>query len=133
VQTDQYKTAWDAALTAGHRLSVGELSGKDTAAVEDSDGVIVLNLTAVVNSLLAEGSDFLSDLLGRDINAPVVTDDNIDSAVAALEEQLGTDLPAEFGQVTLFASDDLATAQAWDKTIQTAVWLMPVAALVLIG
>lgn len=133
VQTDQFQAAWDAALTAGHRLTVGVLSGKDTAVVENSDGVIVLNLTPVVNSLLAEGSDFLSDLLGRDINAPVVTDDTIDAAVAALEEQLGTDLPAEFGQVTVFASEDLATAQAWYQTIQTAVWLAPVAALVLIG
>jgi hypothetical protein len=133
VQTDQFQAAWDSALAAGHTISIGVLSGTDTTAVQNSDGVIVLNLTPVVNALLAEGSEFLSGLLDRDISAPAVTEENIDAAVAALEQQLGTDLPAEFGQVTLFASDDLAAAQSWYQTIRVAVWLAPIAAIVLIG
>ncbi len=133
VQTDGFESAWDAALTAGHELSIGILSGSDTTAIENSDGVVVLDLTPVVNLLLAEGSDFISDLLGRDVTAPTVTPDTIDQAVAALEQQLGTDLPADFGQVTLFASDDLATAQTWYQTARIATWLAPLVAAVLIG
>lgn len=133
VQTDAFDQAWDASLTAGHRLSIGVLSGSDTAAVENSNGVIILDITPVVNEVLAESADFLSGLLNRDITAPTVTGDEIDASIAALEQQLGTDLPADFGQIALVESDSLATAQAAYQTARVAVWLAPVAALVLAG
>lgn len=132
-QTDQFRAAWDAALASGHRISIAVLSEADTAAVSTSDGVVVLDITPVVNVLLSEGADFLSDLIGREIPAPTVTPETIDQAVAVLEERLGTDLPADFGQVTLFASDDLATAQAVYRGVRVGVWLTPIVALVLAG
>jgi hypothetical protein len=133
VGTEQFEAAWDAALAGGHRLSIGVLSGRDTTAIENTDGVVVLDLTPVINLLLAEGSGFLSDLTGREISAPAVTADAVDEAITALEERLGVDLPADFGQVTLFSSDDLAVAQAAYQAIRVMVWLAPIVALVLIG
>lgn len=133
VQTDAFEEAWDASLTAGHKVSIGILSGTDTTAVENSNGVIVLDVTPVVNAILAEGADFLSGLLNRDISAPTVTGDDIDAGVAAIEQQLGTDLPADFGQVVLFESESLATAQAAYQGARAAVWLAPIAALLLAG
>ena len=132
-QTEQFRAAWDAALATGHRISIAVLSGHDTDAVQTSDGVIVLDLTPVINELLARGSDMVSDLLGRQVGAPTVTSDTVDAAVKALEDQLGVDLPADFGQVTLFASDDIATAQNAYQTIKISVWLAPLVALVLAG
>ena len=133
VQTDQFQAAWDAALAAGHSVSIAVLSGDDQGAVQNEDGVIVINLTPVVNALLTEGSGFLSDLLGREITAPTLTGEDIQTAVSALEEQLGVDLPSDFGQVILFESDDLAAAQAAFDSARTAVWLAPIVAVVLIG
>lgn len=133
VGTPQFESAWDAALAGGHRLSIGILSGRDTTAIQNTDGVVVLDLTPMVNLLLSEGSEFLSDLTGRDISAPTVAADTVDEAIAVLEDRLGVDLPADFGQVTLFASDDLATAQAAYQTMRVMVWLTPIVALVLIG
>jgi hypothetical protein len=75
----------------------------------------------------------VSDLLGRQVGAPTVTADTVDAAVKALEDQLGVDLPADFGQVTLFASDNIATAQTAYQTIKISVWLAPLVALVLAG
>lgn len=133
VGTEQFEAAWDAALAGGHRLSIGILSGRDTTAIENTDGVVVLDLTPVINLLLTEGSGFLSDLTGREISAPAVTADTVDEAITALEERLGVDIPADFGQVTLFSSDDLAVAQAAYQAIRVMVWLAPIVALVLIG
>lgn len=132
-QTDQFRAAWDAALASGHRISIAVLSGSDNAAVSTDSGVIVLDITPVVNLLLSEGADFISDLVGREIPAPTLTPETIDQAVAALEERLGADLPADFGQVTLIASDDLATAQAVYQGVRVGVWLTPIVALVLAG
>jgi|GEM_PF-3295348 hypothetical protein len=133
LQTEQFQQAWDVALAEGHQLSIQVLSGADTTALDTSDGVVTLNLTPVVNILLTEGSEFLSGVLGRDIQAPAVTDDTIDAAVQALESRLGVDLPAQFGQVTLFSSTELATAQSWYQTMRTAVWVAPLLSLALIA
>jgi hypothetical protein len=132
-QTEQFRAAWNAALASGHQISIAILSGDDTGAVTNQDGMIVLDLTPVINQLLAEGESVVSDLLGRDINAPTVTPENVDRAVKELENRLGTDLPADFGQVTLFESDNLATAQATYQSIRFSVWLAPIVALVLVG
>lgn len=132
-QTDAFRAAWDAGLASGHRLSIAILSGTDTTVVQNTDGVIVLDITPVINLLLADGSEFISDLIGRDVSAPTVTAETIEAAVAALEDQLGTDLPADFGRVTLIASDDLAAAQAAYQTVRLTVWLSPIAAAVLVG
>jgi hypothetical protein len=133
VQTEQFQQAWDKALAAGHELTIGILSGTDTTAITNDNGVIVLNLTPVVNALLAEGSDFLSGLLNKPINPPTVTADTIDSAISGLENALGVDLPADFGTVTLFSSQDLAAAQSYYQLARVAAWLTPIAALMLIG
>ena len=133
LETDQFQAAWDAALAEGHRITIDILSGTDTTAIENTDGVIVLNITPVVNALLAEGAAFLSDLLNRDISAPTLTAENVDAAIAALEQQLGTDLPDDFGTVVLFSSDDLAAAQRIYGTAKALIWLGPIAALVLIA
>ncbi len=131
VQTDAFQAAWDASLAAGHRVTIGVLTGSDTDAVQNTDGVIVLNLTPVINALVAEGAGFLSELLDRDVSAPELTGEDIDAAVAALEEQLGTDLPSDFGQVVLFESQNLAAAQRAYAVAQTSAWLAPLAGLIL--
>lgn len=133
VQTEQFQQAWDAALTASHRLAIGVLSGQDTESVTNQDGTVVLNLTPVVNALVGQSSEFLSQLLNRDISAPTLTTDNIDDAAAALENALGVDLPADFGNITLFTSDELATAQQAYTATRIATWLTPLVALMLIG
>jgi hypothetical protein len=133
VGTEAFQAAWDAALASGHRITIAILSGTDTKAVENSDGVVILDITPVINQLLNQGSDLISDVLGRDVAAPTATPETIDQAVAALEDRLGIDLPAGFGQITLFSSEDLATAQAAYQTVRAAVWLAPLAAVVLVA
>jgi hypothetical protein len=129
---ERFQQALQTSLARGHQLTIAVLSGQDTPAVQNSDGVIVLDLTPVVNELLADSAAFLSDLLGRDLTAPTATPETIEAAVAVLEEQLGTDLPTDFGTVTLLESDELATAQTGYQAMRLAVWLAPLLALALI-
>jgi hypothetical protein len=133
VQTEQFRQAWDTALGASHRLAIGILSGEDTTSVTNEDGAIVLNLTPVANALIAQGSEFLSEVLDRDIAAPTLTADTIEDAAAALEQALGVDLPEDFGNITLFASAELEAGQQAFAAMQIATWLTPLIALMLIG
>ena len=132
-ETDAVQQAWDFALGAGHEATIAILSGTDRTLVENSDGVIVLNLAPIVNEVVAQGEEFLSDLLGRDIQAPEVDEDDIDAAVAALEDQLGVELPADFGQVVLFESDNLAAAQQAYATARVVAWVGLIAAVLLVA
>lgn len=131
-ETDAVQQAWDFALGAGHEATIAILSGSDRTLVENSDGVIVLNLTPLVNEVVAQGEEFLSDLLDRDIQAPELAEEDIDAALAALEDQLGVDLPADFGQVVLFESDNLATAQQAYATARAVAWVSLIAAVLLV-
>jgi hypothetical protein len=133
VEDERFQVAWEQALQEGHRVTIAVLSGEDTRAVTTEEGLIVVDLTPVVNTQVARGSDFLSDLLGREIDPLTLTSDNLDSAAAALETQLDVDLPDDFGHIVLFESDNLAAAQAAYQSFSLAVWLAPVLALLLIG
>lgn len=132
VQTDAVQGAWEATLYAGHRVTIGILSGADTEAIENAGGVIVLDVTPLINEALAQAAEFVSDLLNRDISPPDVTGGDIDAAVAALEDQLGAELPVDFGQVVLFESDNLAAAQQAYQAVRVLGWLAPLAAILLV-
>jgi hypothetical protein len=132
-ETSAVQQAWDVALAAGHEATIAVLSGSDRTLVENTDGVITLNLTPIVNEVVAQGEEFLSDLLGRDIQAPDLSEEDIDAAVADLEDQLGVQLPADFGQVVLFESDDLAAAQQAYATSRLVAWVGLVAAVLLVA
>lgn len=133
VGTDAFQQAWEASLTAGHTTTIAVLSGQDTSTVGTSNGAVVLNLAPMVNALVDQATGTLSELLGRDVTAPALDEDDLDSAIEQLEQRLGTDLPADVGQVVLFRSDSLALAQTWYQAVRTSVWLAPVAAVVLAG
>jgi hypothetical protein len=133
VQTKQFQRAWDASLTASHRLAIGVLSGQDTTALTNEDGTVVLNLTPVVNALVKQAPEFLSQLLNRPIDAAALTTENVEDAAAALEQALGVELPAGFGDVTLISSEELGAAQQGYTAMRVATWLTPLVALMLIG
>lgn len=132
VQTDAVQGAWEAALYSGHRLTIRILSGSETEVVENTGGVIVLDLTPVINEALAQGAVFVSDLLGRDISSPELTGEDVEAAISALEEQLGTQLPVDFGQVVLFEAPNLAAAQQAYQAVRVLGWLAPLAAALLV-
>jgi hypothetical protein len=131
--TPQFQQAFDVALATGHELTINILSGTDTAAITNESGTIVLDLTPVINEMITQGSEFLSGVLGRDIPAPQVSDENVDSAITAIEDRLGVDVPADFGQVTLFESENLAAAQQAYQVARWSAILAPIAAALLIG
>jgi hypothetical protein len=132
LETDQFQRAWDVAVATGHDLSIRVLRA-DRAAIQTTDGAVVVDLVPVISALLEEGAEFLSNLLDREIQAPTVTPDNVDAAVATLEQQFEVDLPADFGQLTLVESEHLAEIQSAYQSARLAAWLAPLASLVLIG
>ena len=128
--TDAVSTIWYSTLETAHSQAVALLRGQtDLAAIEGD--TVYIDLLPVANQALSELEGPLSDLFNRTVNLPEVTPENAQQAVAAIEQQLGVDLPDDFAQLPVFSSDALPTAQAGVAAADKLVWALVVFTLVL--
>src|SRR6266446_3768863 len=105
----QFQAIWTAALTGTHKQLVAVLRGQNNAAISTSDGYIVLNTVPLINQALGKVSGLASDLAGKPVTLPTITSaDPPQQAVNKLSTALGVSLPANFGEITLVRSSDLA-------------------------
>jgi hypothetical protein len=109
--TEQFERLWVGAIELAHTASVRVLRG-ESEAVTTTDRQVTLNLLPVVNAVLAEITDQSPEILGRDLDLPDVTIDEIPAgAITRIEDALGVELPEDFGQITVYDDGTLAVAQ----------------------
>jgi len=123
IASDAVSTIWNQALRTAHERAVALLRGDATNATIEGDAVY-LDLLPVVNDVLAQLEQPLSDIFGRTIDIPTVTAANADQVATLLEQRLGVDLPDDFGRVKVFESDALPAAQAAVVTVDRVVYLL---------
>jgi hypothetical protein len=130
----RFQAIWTAALTATHQQLVAVLRGQGTAAVSTSGGYIVINTVPLVNQALAKVAGLASDLTGKPVTLPAITSaDPPQQAVTKLSKALGVTLPADFGQITLVKSADLAAVQKGVKAFDRLTLVLPVVTILLIA
>ncbi len=105
------RDVWIRAVTFAHNEIVSILRGEGQSVTIEGD-TAYLNLLPLVNDALSALSGTLSDLFNRQITIPAATDENVQQIAPVLEQQLGIDLPTDFGAIPIFSSDSLETAQA---------------------
>lgn len=111
VATDQFERLWVGALSAAHSTSVRVLRG-ESVAVTTENGQVTLNLVPVLNAVLAQITAESPEILGRQVNLPDVSVDDIpEAAIARVEDALGIQLDDDFGQFTVYDDGTLETAQ----------------------
>ena len=109
--TEQFERLWVGAIEVAHEGSVRLLRG-ESEAVSTTDGQITLNLLPVVNAVLAEITAQSPEILGREVDLPDVTVDEIpEAAIARIEGALGAELGDDFGQFTVYDEGTLTVAQ----------------------
>ncbi|HET9611699.1 MAG TPA: hypothetical protein VFP06_18950 [Acidimicrobiales bacterium] len=109
--TEQFERLWVAAIEVAHGGAVRVLRG-ESEAVTTADGQITLNLLPVVNAVLAEITAQSPEILGREVDLPDVTVDEIpEAAISRIEGALGVELGDDFGQFTVYDEGTLAAAQ----------------------
>ena len=110
-QSDAFARFWEEANRFVHTqiLAVLEGEGETVSVVE---GKVLLNLMPLVNLALVQIQGVATDLVGRDVTIPEVTEDTIPAeAVADLEAALGVDLPEDFGSIAVYDSEELGALQ----------------------
>jgi hypothetical protein len=111
VASDAFKTFWVEANRFVHTQVLAILRG-DTETITTREGKVLLNLLPLVNLALGSIQTVASELVGRDVALPQISEEDIPSAsIAKLEQALGVDLPDTYGQVVVYDSEDLAALQ----------------------
>jgi hypothetical protein len=130
----QFQAVWTTTLTATHQQLVAVLRGQNTAAVSSSGGYIVLHTIPLINQALGKVSGLASELTGKHVTLPTITSADVpQQQVAKLSKALGVPLPANFGEITLVRSSDLATVRRGVKAFDGLTLALPLATIVLIA
>jgi hypothetical protein len=111
VATDQFEQLWIGAVRVAHEAAVRVLRGEAEAVVTE-DGQITLNLVPVVNAVLQRITAASPEILGREVDLPDVSVDEIpDAAITRIENALGVELDDDFGQFTVYDDGKLEAVQ----------------------
>jgi hypothetical protein len=132
--SSRFQTFWTNTLRTTHEQVVAVLHGKSTKVLSTSNGYITLNTVPAINQALSRISGFVSDLTGKHVTFPTITSAEAPpQAVAKLNKALGTNLPSNFGQITLVHSSSLNTVQHGVRAFDRLTILLPIITIILIA
>ena len=106
LQSEQFHPLWRDANRSAHALGLAVVRGEDPPGTVRRDGVVELDLRPL-----------------------------LERAAVRVEETAGISVtvPADVGRVEVFTADDVTTAQRAVELLETASWVLPVLALVLLA
>ncbi len=123
VASDAFAELWIGINREAHEAAVKVLRG-DAEAVQAGDDTVTLNLVPVINQILARITSASPELFGRSINIPDVQIDEVPSAaIERINSAFGTDLPDNFGQVTIYDGGALQEIQDAVALFDRIVWI----------
>ena len=128
IASDTFARLWKDAVEVAHREAVRVLEG-DTPLLEESGDQIVINLLPVINRVLAQIGESSPDILGRSVDLPTITVDDVpDAAREAIGDALGITLDDNFGTFTIYDDGALSSAQEAVSLADKLVWVLVVLA-----
>jgi len=130
VASEAFKTFWVEANRFVHTQVLAILRG-DTETITTREGKVLLNLLPLVNLALGSIEAVASDLVGRDVTLPAISQSDVPSAaIARLEQALGIDLPDDYGQIVVYDSEELAALQqvlyTFERLLVLLLLLIPI-------
>ena len=130
VHSEQFDRLWEGVNRRAHAAAVRVLEGESRLDTT-GNGDVVLNLVPVIDAALAELSAASPEILGREVDIPEVSVDDVpDAAIQRLEGALGVDLSEDFGQVVVYRESQLTAAQdaldLFDRAVTALLVVTPV-------
>jgi hypothetical protein len=131
--SDTFDRLWLELNRRAHTRVVAVLEG-DTGNLQIEGDDVRLNLIPVINQVLAQISDASPEILGRTVDLPTVTVDDIpQDAISRIEDALGRDIPDDFGQFTVFEAQRLEQVQDAVSVFERLVVATVAAAVLLLA
>ncbi len=131
--SDTFQRLWVDLNRRAHDRVVAVLEG-DTGNLQIEDGEVVLNLVPVLNGVLAEIGKASPEILGRTVDLPTLTVEEVPKdAIEKIEDATGLRIPDDWGQFTVFEAQRLEQAQDAVDLFNRFVVYVVVAAVVLLA
>jgi hypothetical protein len=122
VASDAFEQLWVEANRRAHEAAVQVLRG-DSEVVTAGEQTVTINLVPIINRVLAQLTSLSPEILGREVDIPDVQIDDVpESAIRTINERLGTDLPPDFGQITVYDQGRLKELQDAIALFDRLVW-----------
>ncbi len=132
VSSDQFRQLVDNSVRLAHQSAINLLEGKKTAGLTVKDNQVVFNTLPMIDQVLQQISQ--QGLLGnRTIPALSTPTGQPSAQLQELATKLGVTLPPDFGQLVVFKSDSIKSAQQALRLIKRLLVLLVIITLVLIG
>ena len=129
IASDRFADLWEGAIRVAHEAASRLLRGESEVVVAE-DGQITLNLIPIVDAVLAEITSASPEILGRQVDIPDFTVEDIpEQAIARLERALDVELPPDFGQITVYDDGKLEAAQIAVDLFNTSVFVLSAVAI----
>ncbi len=130
----KFQALWEDAVRIAHE-NVVKILDEGGAIVDTGDGTVTIDLVPIVNQVLQEVQSIAPGFVTDKVDLPAEgTELSREELRTKIEGALDVKLPADFGQFTVFKSDDLGAAQAAVKlTDKFLVALVVVTFLIGIG
>ncbi len=123
VESEKFAEVWAEVNRQAHTTAVKVLRGESDVVTANDDSV-TLNLIPIINRVLARITSISPELFGRTIQIPDIQIDEIpSSAIEKINDRFGTDLPADFGQITIYDQGKLKELQDAIVLLDRIVWL----------
>lgn len=123
VASDAFADIWVGVNRQAHQAAVKVLRGESDT-VTAGDETVTLNLVPVINRVLASITSASPELFGRSIDIPDVQIDEVPTkAIDAINNTFGTDLPDDFGQITVYDGGELEEIQDAVALFDRIVWI----------
>ncbi|MGQ0805884.1 MAG: hypothetical protein ACT4PI_18765 [Actinomycetota bacterium] len=132
LRSDQFQRVWVDAVRTAHKTAVAVLRDEEPGVVR-ADGEVRLDLLPAAHEILQRVIAGGPGLLG-DVELPDLADDATRREIRdALADAFGIELPADFGQITVFDEDQLSAVQDAVHLVERFVRLLVIGAVVLLA
>jgi hypothetical protein len=129
--SDRFEKLWLEANELAHRAAVRVIRGESDALTTQGDKVVI-NLVPVIDAALADLGSASPELLGRQVDLPDLSVDDLPKdAIPRLEQALGINLGDNFGQFVVYDHGRLTALQ--DGIDRARRWLFGLSALTVVA
>lgn len=129
----QFTELFEAVVDTAHERAVDLLEGKRSDVVTADGDSVTLNFLPIINQVLAKIGEASPEILGRNIDLPTVTVDDVpEEAREKIGDALGITLDDNFGTITVYDAGALQAAQEGVKLFNNVVWVLVILTIVLI-
>lgn len=131
--TPEFQRIFQTIVDTAHQQAVALLEGKKSDVVQSNADSVTLNFLPVIDQVLARIGDTSPEILGRNINIPTVSVNDLPAdARQKIGDALGVTLDDNFGTITVYDAGALKEAQDALSLFNKIVWVLVALAIILI-